>query len=436
MLVRVREALPMGEVFTMTNRTLFLAALSLVAAPVLAGCAQNGTVGGDDDEDLALKLGSMMPLTGALNSLGPDMENGFKLAVQQINDANAGIKITQSNRDDKTTDSAAITGTFNSLAGEGVTAIVGPCCSGVTAALLDLAKEEKIVLASPSATSPTLTEKDNGGYFLRISPSDAVQGKVLAKVVADSGAHTVGVILVNNAYGNGLTTVMQNSLTTKGVVVVPTKIAKYEENAPGDMSSQVTTVCATPKPDAVVLVAYVDDGANALKAMQAQGCLEGTKVFGSEGVYNAQFPEKAGQDADGNWLAAGVKGTNPETSNLSRYNSLFNTSYGHDPALYSAESYDGVMYIALAALAAKSTEGKDIAAQLPNILNAPGTKYSADKFKEAMQAVAKGDDIDFDGYAHNFEFDSSKREPTTGIYSVWEVTEDGTLEIVQTGQSA
>lgn len=420
----------------MTHRMLILAAVSLVAAPVLAGCAENRPGGGDDDEVLELKLGTMMPLTGALNALGPDMENGAKLAIQQVNDANVGLRITASHRDDRTTDSAAITGTFNSLAGEGVTAIVGPCCSGVTAAILDLAKQEQIVIASPSATSPSLTDKDNGGYFLRIAPSDAVQGKVLAKVVADSGAKTVGVILVNNAYGNGLTGVMKEALTTAGVVVVPTKEAKYDENAPGDLSSQVTQVCSAPKPEAIVLVAYIDDGANALKAMQAQGCLAGTKVFGSEGVYNEQLAEKAGKDSDGKFLAAGVKGTNPETADLSRYNAVFNTSYGHTPSLYSAESYDGVMYIALATLAAKSTEGRDIAAKLPCILNGPGSRYTPERFVEAAEAVKKGDCIDFVGYAHDFEFDANKREPVTGIYSVWEVQADGTMRIVQTGQSA
>ncbi|HUR69333.1 MAG TPA: ABC transporter substrate-binding protein [Candidatus Thermoplasmatota archaeon] len=421
----------------MTHKMLLLAAVSLLAAPMLAGCAQNGTNTGND-KTLEFKLGSMMPLTGALNSLGPDMENGAKLAVEQVNDANVGIKITATYKDDKTTDSAAITGTFNQLASAGVTGIVGPCCSGVTAAVLDLAKQEQIVVASPSATSPTLTEKDNGGYFLRISPSDAVQGKVLAKLIADDGVKTVGIIIVNNAYGNGLTAVMKQALTTSvpPVAVVPGHEAKYEENAAGDMSSQVTTVCAAPKPDAIVLVAYVDDGAAALKAMQTQGCLAGTKVYGSEGVYNEQLATKAGKGPDDKFLAAGVKGTNPETANLSRFNAVFNASYGHTPALYAAESYDGVMYLALAALAAKSVEGKDIAAKLPDILNAPGTKYTADRFKDAAEAVKKGDDIDFDGYAHAFAFDPAKREPTTGIYSYWQVQDDGTMKIIATGKSA
>lgn len=418
------------------NRTLLLAAISLVAAPILAGCAENGGTGADED-DLELKLGSMMPLTGALNSLGPDMENGAKLAVEQINDANVGLHITPSYEDDKTTDSAAITGTFNKLAGQGVTAIVGPCCSGVTAAVLDLAKQEQIVVASPSATSPTLTDKDNGGFFLRIAPSDAVQGKVLAKVIAEDGVASVGVILVNNAYGNGLTAVMKQALTTSTPPVLVLTEAKYEENAAGDMSSQVTQVCGgAVKPDAIVLVAYVDDGAAALKAMQTQGCLDGRKVYGSEGIFNEQLATKAGQDAEGKFLAAGVKGTSPETANLSRYNAVFNTSYGHTPDLYSAESYDGVMYLALAALAAGSTDGADIAAEIPNVLNPPGTKYTPDQFAQAAEALKNGDDIDFDGYAHNFEFDPAKREPTTGIYSVWQVQEDGTMKIIETGMSA
>lgn len=426
----------MGEAITMTNKLLLLAAISLVAAPILAGCAQQGGNDPKTPDTLQLKLGSMMPLTGALNSLGTDMENGAKLAVEQINDANVGIRITASYKDDKTTDSSAITGTFNQLVGEGVTAIVGPCCSGVTAAILDLAQQEKVVVASPSATSPTLTEKDNGGYFLRISPSDAVQGKVLAKLIADDGVKTVGVIIVNNAYGNGLNAVMKQALTTSAVVVLPGHEAKYDENAPGDMSSQVTAVCAAPKPEAIVLVAYVDDGAAALKAMQTQGCLTGMKVYGSEGVYNEQLATKAGKGPDDKFLAAGVKGTTPETANLSRYDSVFNASYGHIPTLYSAESYDGVMYIALASLAAKSTKGADIAAKLPEILNAPGTKYTPATFAEAAKAVARGEDIDFDGYAHAFTFDAAKREPTTGIYSYWQVQDDGTMMIIDTGKSA
>src|SRR5207249_3105265 len=108
-------------------------------------------------------------------------------------------------KDDGTTDTSGDPNKFNAFVGEGVTAIAGPCCSGVTAAILNLAVQNQIVVSSPSATSPALTlDRDNQGYFWRVSPSDAVQGKVDSKIVTDDSVKTADIIYVNNAYGSGL----------------------------------------------------------------------------------------------------------------------------------------------------------------------------------------------------------------------------------------
>lgn len=427
-----------------------------VAALLLAGCATNdngnGGTGGDngDDEplDLTLKMGTMMPLTGALSDLGTDMENGAKLAAKQINDANVGLRIEQFHEDDKTTDSAAAPNTFQRLVGQGATAIAGPCCSGVTAAILDKAMESKVVLASPSATSPTLTERDNDGYFWRVSPSDAVQGKVLARLVADDGVKTVNMIIVNNAYGNGLAKVFQDTFptliansTTPGAGGVVTRVEKIDENAETVPSSAVTAACTgagTPALQGVVIVAYINQGASILKEMEAQGCRTKVKIYGSEGIYKGNgpegLPEKAGKNAAGQWLAAGVKGTNPESGDLSAFNAMFKNAYGHDPAQYGAESYDAVMYLALAAVKARSVDGEAISKALPDIANAPGTKCS--DFAACAQALLDGQDIDYQGQAHDFEFDADKYEPTTGVYSFWAVGEDGNVDTTATGKTA
>ena len=430
-----------------------------VAALLLAGCATNndgngGTGGGDgEDVDLTLRMGTMMPITGALSDLGGDMENGAKLAAKQINDANVGLRIEQFHEDDKTTDSAAAPNTFQRLVGQDVTVVAGPCCSGVTAAVLDKAVESKVVVASPSATSPSLTlERDNQGFFWRVSPSDAVQGKVLAKVVADDGVRTVNLIIVNNAYGNGLAKVFSDTFPTllanstggglpgQGGGVV-TKTEKIDENAETVPSSVVTSACTgagTPALDAIVIVAYINQGASILKEMEAQGCRAKVKIYGSEGIYKGNGPEglpqKAGKNAQGQWLAAGVKGTNPESGDLSAFNAMFKNAYGHDAAQYSAESYDAVMYLALAALKARSVDGEDISKALPEIANAPGTKCS--DFAACAQALLDGQDIDYQGAAHDFEFDTELYEPKTGVYSVWEVGEDGNVETTQTGKTA
>ena len=448
----------------MKNSLIIVCLVALVSAPILAGCASNSTTptptpststtatptttatpsstptptvtppatGGK----LELKMGVMMPLTGALNTLGPDMQKGAQLAIKEINDASAttGLHITEYDEDDKTTDSAGAPNTLARLVGNGVTVVAGPCCSGVTAAILDKAIESGVVISSPSATSPSLTlSRDNQGYFWRVSPSDAVQGKVLANVVKDDSIASVAMIYVNNAYGTGLKTVFTDSFGASKVLGTP---QAYNEVNSGDFSAQVTAVCGTSA-QGLVIFGYITDGANMLKEMSKQGCLSKFKIYGSEGLYNSAtdkgLPATAGKDSAGNFLANGVKGTNPESGNTTVFNAKFKAAYSHDPAQYSAESYDAVMYLALGALKAGSVKAADIKEHMLEIANAPGTKCSS--FAACATLIKTGADVDYQGAAHDFEFDAN-HEPKTGIYDVWQVQSDGTTKIVATGKSA
>jgi ABC-type branched-subunit amino acid transport system substrate-binding protein len=443
---------------------LFIAVLALVAAPVLAGCATNNNTtstsstpasstvssttpstpsGGNQcvapaagaavPGAVELHLGIMMPLTGGLSSLGPDMCGGALLAVKEINAANLGVHITADVADDKTSNSADAPNTFQRLVGGGATAIVGPCCSGVTSSILSAAGDGQVVVASPSATAVSLVDSGNG-FFWRISPSDAIQGPVLANVVKNDSVTSVSIIAVNNAYGQGLVASFTPAFTAKGGSVVTTQ--KYAETGASDFSSQVTAAC-NGNPQAVVIFGYIAEGALILKEMQKEGCLSKVKLYGSEGLYDSDskkgLPTQAGQDSAGHWLAAGAKGTNPQSGNSSVFNTKFNAAYGHDPSQYSAESYDAVMYIALAALKANSAKGADIKANLLAVANPPGQKCTE---WAACAALAKaGQDLDYQGYAHDFQF-SDKHEPQSGFYSVWKVGDDGKVATVATDQTA
>src|SRR5581483_7764300 len=267
------------------TRILFVAALALVAAPVLAGCATNNNTNTSTPTSstavsstptsttattttptittptlpttkLELKLGVFMPITGALSDLGPDMRDGALLAVDDINTANLGIHVTTDVKDDGTTDTSGDPGKFQAFAGAGYTAVVGPCCSGVTASILNLAVQNQIVVASPSATSPALTlDRENQGFFWRVSPSDAVQGKVIANVVKNDSVNKVVIIYVNNAYGSGLNKVFTQTFGASNVVAAEA----YNEQNTGDFSNQVTTVCGKTA-DALVIFGYIKDG--------------------------------------------------------------------------------------------------------------------------------------------------------------------------------
>ncbi len=415
----------------MNRRLLFISAFALLAAPVLAGCATPADEGNGTGTDTTLnfKMGVLMPLTGALNNLGPGMENGAKLAINEINGANAGIKVEPFYEDDKTTDTSAITNTFNLLVSKGVTGIAGPCCSGITGSILDLAVQEQVVVSSPSATSPALTERENAGYFWRVSPTDEGQGRVLATLVADSNVTTVRIIAVNNDYGVGLANIFQTEFTTSlsGVVL---STSKYDEGAT-EFSSQVTEACngAGTTVQGIVLVAYTDDAAAIMKGMQSQDCLSKVSLFASEGIYSpdASVVTKAGKDESGKFLAEGMKGTTPQTPGA-RFAEKFKAAYNADPVQYSAESYDAVVYLALAALKAGSVQGSVYKAELLNIANGPGEECN--DFTSCATLINAGKDINYVGMAHNLEF-SAKNEPKSGAYAYWVVTPEGAMTITK-----
>lgn len=443
----------------MTNtRLVFISVLALLTVPLLAGCATNETTTTTSTSattttstsattttttttvtvpttpvitPVTLKIGLMNPLTGPLANLGPSMQKAMELAVEEINAASAVTGLTVQvvgKEDDTTVDQTKATAAYDKLQALGATAIAGPCCSGITGAVLTKAVEDHVVVSSPSATSPTLTETDRQGYFWRVSPTDAGQGRVLAQMLVADGITKTNMIIVNNDYGNGFATVFQaDFIAHGGTVGTISKVAEAEGNV---VSSQVTEACAG-SPGAITLVVYTKDGAEILKAMQAQDCLSKVKVYASEGIFSpvlaGSVVEQGGKDSGGKWLGEGMKGTTPQASDpgfVTKYQAKFTEA----PQQYAPESWDSVMYVALAALKAKSADGAKIQVEMLGIANAPGTPCR--EFRECALLIIAGTDVDFKGYAHNLEF-SDKHEPKVGAYSHWQVQADGTMKITK-----
>ncbi len=86
------------SVFTRSRTAGFLGGIAIVGASalVLVGCSAGGTGGAtseapSEERDLTLKIGTILPQTGTLAFLGPPEEAGVGLAAQDINDAAVGI---------------------------------------------------------------------------------------------------------------------------------------------------------------------------------------------------------------------------------------------------------------------------------------------------------------------------------------------------------
>ena len=170
----------------------------LLVAVALVAAIASPTYAADE-----IKVGVILGFTGPIESLTPDMAASGELALKEASDSGlflGGEKIKPVRKDSTCIDAAAATANAeNLITAEGVAAIFGADCSGVTGAIANnVAVPNGVVMVSPSATSPGLSALKDKGYFFRTAPSDARQGEVLASVLKSRGIKDVAVTFTNN----------------------------------------------------------------------------------------------------------------------------------------------------------------------------------------------------------------------------------------------
>ncbi|MBQ3357328.1 MAG: ABC transporter substrate-binding protein [Microbacterium sp.] len=390
-------------------------ALVSASALVIAGCSStpsdDSSDGGAPATDLTLKLGSLLPKTGSLAFLGPPMESGVGLAVEEVNAAEAGITIDLTAEDEGDTDTKAYETSIEKLRNADVSAIVGAAASGVSKLVLDGNVSAGILQISASNTSPDFTAWEDDGLYFRTAPSDLLQGEVLANLIAADGAKTLGIIYQNDAYGTGLNDALTSTFEGTGGEVVESVSYNVGDSS---FDAQVESIKAQ-NPDAVAIVSFeqfktiapllVNAGISADKFYMVDGNLSdygdeiSVSLEGAQGTKAGPALEDDFTDRlQASWTAAG----NPEVKDFT----------------YAAEAYDAVILVALASLAAGSTEGADIAAKMQEVSGGSGDGEKCTSFAECAEIINDGGTADYDGYSGDVTFDENgdPQGATIGVY--------------------
>ena len=404
--------------FTRSRSARFLAGVALlsVSAIVVAGCSStpsddSSDGGSTSTADLTLKLGSLLPQTGSLAFLGPPMESGVGLAVKEINDAKAGVTIDLTAEDEGDTDTKAYETSITKLQGAGVSAIVGAAASGVSKLILDGNVSAGILQISASNTSPDFTAWDDDGLYFRTAPSDLLQGEVLGNLIAEDGAKSLGIIYQNDAYGTGLDAAIKETFEGTGGEVV----AEASFNV-GDaqFDAQVETIKAQ-NPDAVAIVSF--DQFKTLAPLLVNAGISADKFYlvdGNLSDYGDEIPVSL-EGAQG--TKAGPALADDFTDRLQTYWTGEGNSEVKD-FTYAAEAYDAVVLVALASLAAGSTEGADIAAKMQEVSGGSGDGEKCTSFADCAKIINDGGTADYDGYSGDVTFDEAgdPQGASIGIY--------------------
>ncbi|AWB96163.1 amino acid ABC transporter substrate-binding protein [Agromyces badenianii] len=402
-------------------------AIAGVSTLLLSACASGGTPSAETEEpadtgdalpieagerDLDLKIGTILPQSGTLAFLGPPEEAGVALGAEEVNEADAGMSLEVIFRDsgDTTTDIATVSVT--DLLSQDVSAIVGAASSGVSFTVIDQISSAGVVQFSPANTSPDFTEYEDAGLYFRTAPSDLLQGEVLGTQIADDGNSTLGLLVLNDPYGTGLAAATKEAFEAAGGEVVAEELFNTGDS---NFDAQLSAISAA-NPDAVAVITF-DEAKVVVPALVGSG-YPGEQLYfvdGNLSDYSADFAEG---------LIAGSKGTLPGPKLEDDFRDRL---LAIDPDLadfsYGPESYDATVLIALAAYAANSTEGADIAKYLRQVSGGSGDGEKVTTFADGAKLLAEGKQIDFDGASGPITLDEHG-DPTEATIGVYEYGDD------------
>ena len=150
---------------------LLTCALVLVGA---AGCGGGGTTGGADAD--VIKIGAMGPLTGDLAIYGTAVDNGIKLAVEEINAAGGilGKQVECTFLDEKGDSTEAVNAYNRLVQNEQVVAIIGDVTSTPSIAVAQASVQDGIPVVTATGTDASITQA--GENVFRVCFIDPYQG--------------------------------------------------------------------------------------------------------------------------------------------------------------------------------------------------------------------------------------------------------------------
>lgn len=215
------------------SRTRITAAAMLLFTLVVTGCAGDpmptpspspsptptpqGPFG-----DGQLRIGTLVPMTGAEAGTALSQVAGVELAVREINEAGgfAGAPVLAFHRNSGDADADILETSFAELVELGVDVIIGPSSVDLARRLVPLAADAGVMVISPSIGDPAAAAIGADGLFARTLPSAVHDGAGIA-------AHTpprarVAVVYFSDSAGRGVRDTLADALPAAGASLVAT----------------------------------------------------------------------------------------------------------------------------------------------------------------------------------------------------------------------
>ncbi|TEA71838.1 branched-chain amino acid ABC transporter substrate-binding protein [Allopusillimonas ginsengisoli] len=262
------------------------AAVGLIAGMLMSG----GALAAD-----TIRIAVAGPFTGPVTQYGAMVKEGVDTAIEMIN-AKGGVlgKQLEAITIDDGCEPKQGPVVANRVVNDEIHYVVGHVCSGATIAATDIYNNEGVVMVTPSATAPAVTDGKNYETIFRTIGRDDQQGPAAAKFIIEKiKPQKVAVLHDKQSYGQGIASSVRDELKKAGVDVV-----MFEGINAGDSDySAVITKLKSSGADFVYYGGYHPEMGLLLRQGAEQGLK--TQFMGPEGVGNPDINAIAGGSVEG-----------------------------------------------------------------------------------------------------------------------------------------
>jgi branched-chain amino acid transport system substrate-binding protein len=361
--------------------------------------------------DGVLRIGTLLPRTGAFAFLGGSQTTAVAVAVADINAAGGvnGKPVELLTGDSGDTTSTAAETSFADLVKKGADVVIGPTSSVLASRLIPAVVAANVAMISPAATFPDLSTAKDNGLFFRTIPAFGSQGTALAAALSAKGPVSAALVYVSDDLSKSLVEPFTTGMSAAGSTVA---LVQPVPSAATDVSQQIAAVVAA-KPDVVVLSSAYGtfDLTKTLIAKLIGAGFGGAKLWlttQNTGDYSQAFPNGTLNGVNG--IIEGAQSDDAFIGRLKAVDGSLGTFR------YAPEAYDATILAALAATVARDDSGRAVARALGDVSRV-GIKCTS--YAECLTAIAAGDEIDYDGLSGEIDFTSQgdPSRPHFGLYT-------------------
>ncbi|VVE88214.1 branched-chain amino acid ABC transporter substrate-binding protein [Pandoraea bronchicola] len=320
-----------------------------------------------------VKIAIAGPFSGSVAQYGDMVKAGALTAIEEINAAGGanGNKLEAVMMDDACEPKQAVA-VANKIVSQKIKYVIGHVCSGSTIPASDIYENEGVVMITPSATAPQLTEGKKRHFIFRTIGRDDQQGPAAAQYIINKvKPKKVAVLHDKQSYGQGIASSVKKDLDAAKIPVV-----LFEGINAGDSDySAVITKLKSQGVDFVYFGGYHPEMGLLLRQAREQGVK--ATFMGPEGVGNKDVTAIAGPASEGMLVTLPADFTaDPANAKLVK---AFADAKRDPNGPFQMPAYTGVQLIAKSIAGAKSTDPEKVAKYLhANTFDTPIGKVAYD----------------------------------------------------------